>query len=98
MVNRKWLAAGLAVVVLLTSGYTWVESNRYDTVEYVTTLKRGETFWSVCEDFYDQNEDKSMCFDEFRYEVRQRNLSLLRNGRIPQYGDVVIIPVKKIRW
>lgn len=91
--KKKCIAfAGLLTVVLLTSGYTYVNSNYVEKV-YEVKLLQDESILGVAENYYLEDES-GKCFDQFCYEVMKENNNLVANGRIPQVGDVVKIVVK----
>lgn len=80
----------LGLILLLVSGFC--DTNKYIEHDYSVPLKAGESVYSVANDHYDLNENGE-CFDAFRYRVLERNKHLFRNGRKPQIGDVVVVPV-----
>ena len=69
-----------------------IESYQYQPE--VIQMAPGDTLWAISEKYYPQNEDGA-CFDDFNTRLCDENKALWANGRVPQPGDKVIIPLRK---
>lgn len=91
MKKRLLQIAGIGLVALLSAGW-YYHGDTYTVTHYTVTLRSGETVESASQVFYDLNENGD-CYDMFRYRVLEANKKLFADGRSPQIGDTVIVPV-----
>lgn len=89
MKKKFLLGAGIAVVALLSMGF---RGDGYNVTHYTVTLHNGDTVESASEVFYELNQNGD-CYDMFRYRVLEANKELFADGRVPQAGDKVVVPV-----
>lgn len=89
MKKKLLLGAGIAAIALLSMGFS---DDAYDVTHYTVTLHGGDTVESASEIFYELNQNGD-CYDMFRYRVLEANKELFADGRVPQAGDKVIVPV-----
>lgn len=90
----------LALVVLAVFCFGW--SPNYSVTYVPVTVSSFNTLWDIADHFYDCNEFskfKGMCFEEYLYNIKtdKKNIALTKNGRALQVGDIVYVPIYKVK-
>ncbi len=89
---KKYIATALiGGAAVLAMGCTYFHVGYHESV-YVAPLHTGDTIDGVASTYYELSEYNEP-YDAFRYRVLERNRELLADGRVPQPGDMVEIPV-----
>lgn len=92
LANKILAVAAIAVTALVAWGYAF--NGTYQCQPEVIQMAPGDTLWAISEKYYPQNEDGA-CFDDFNTRLCDENKALWANGRVPQPGDKVIVPLRK---
>ncbi len=69
-------------------------STEYKLVNETYVVQKNDTLWNIGERYISQ-QDKTRHLGEFVFSIRENNLDKLRNNRMLQPGDVLIIPLEK---
>lgn len=79
--------AVLVVIAITTSGFTG--EPEAVTIKPVKVAS-GQNLWTIADTCYLDNAARGMCFEEYHYNLKQKNQHL--KGRYLQPGDTVYVP------
>ena len=69
----------IALVLLIIAIYAATGFYGGELVEETYTVKRGDTFWSISEEYLKKNTGRRMYIMEFQHNIKELNPELLEN-------------------